>query len=129
VKLLLDTQAFILFTGDPGALPAKARAAVEDPENQLLLSLASPWEMQIKVGLGKLRLQKPPGELVRFEADRGAVTLLPISLAHIDELSHLPPLHRDPFDRMLIAQARCEGLTLVSGDASIRLYPVDWLWD
>lgn len=128
MKLLLDTHAFILLVGNPDSLPNKARIALEDPDNELLLSLASPWEMQIKVSLGKLQLKKSPRDLVQFEMNRGAITLLPISLAHVDELAHLPPIHRDPFDRMLIAQARCEGLKLVSGDGNIQLYPVDCLW-
>lgn len=129
VKLLLDTHAFILFTGDPDALPKKARMALEEPDNELLLSVVSPWELQIKVGLDKLRLQKSPRDLVQFEVDRGTVKLLPVSLAHVDELSRLPSIHRDPFDRMLIAQARSEGLALVSGDGHVRLYPVDCMWD
>lgn len=129
MKLLLDTHAFILFAGNPEGLTANTRAALADPANDLLLSLASPWEMQIKVGLGKLQLHKPPRELVQFEVDRGALALLPITLAHIDELSRLPSHHRDPFDRMIVAQARSEGLTLVSGDRNVRLYGVDCLWD
>lgn len=129
MKLLLDTHAFILFTSNPDALPDKSRSALVDSSNDLVLSVASPWEMQIKVGLGKLQLKKPPRELVQFEIDRGAIGLLPISLAHIDELSRLPSIHRDPFDRLLVAQARCEGLTLVSGDRVVRLYPAASLWD
>lgn len=115
--------------GDPGSLPDVARLALEDSANELLLSMASPWEMQIKAGLGKLQLAATPREMVQFEVDRRAITLLPISLTHIDELSRLPSIHRDPFDRILIAQARCEGLRLVSGDVRVHQYPVDCLWD
>lgn len=129
MRLLLDAHAFILFTGDADALPANARSAMEDPANELLLSVASPWEMQIKTDLGKLRLGKSPRDLVQFEVDRGSIALLPIALAHIDELSRPPSVHRDPVDRLIIAQARNEGLKLVSGDSNVRLYPVDWLWE
>ncbi len=129
MRLLLDTHAFIHFTTDPDALPAVARFALEDPSNELVLSIASPWEMQIKVGLGKLGLRRLPGELVQFELDRGALSLLPITLAHVNEVSRLPPHHRDPFDRILIAQAIHEGLTLVTADRQVRLYPVRCLWD
>ena len=129
MKLLLDTHAFILFLDEPDRLANRARAALEDPDNELLLSVASPWEMQIKVGLGKLALAKSPRDMVQFEVDRGAITLLPISLLHINELVRLPSIHRDPFDRILIAQARCEGMRLVSGDGWVRQYPVDCLWD
>lgn len=129
MRLLLDTQAFIFFADDPATLPTKARAALEDADNELLLSVASPWEMQIKTGLGKLRLAKSPVEMVQYELRRGAITLLPISLAHIDELSRLPSIHRDPFDRILVAQARIEATRIVSGDNEVRSYPVDCLWD
>lgn len=129
MRLLLDTHAFILFTGNPTALPAVTRAALEDPGNELLLSVASPWEMQINADLGKLPLRASPCELVQFEIDRGAISLLPIALAHVEDLSRLPSIHRDPFDRILIAQARCETLRLVSGDHQIHAYPVDCLWD
>lgn len=129
MRLLLDTHAFLQLSQNPGSLPQKTRDAAEGAGNQVYLSVASPWEMQIKVGLGKLKLGKSPREVVQFELDRGAITLLPISLAHIDELSRLPSIHRDPFDRILIAQARSEGMRLVSGDGPIRMYPVECLWD
>jgi len=129
VKLLLDTHTFIYFTTDPDALPARARTALADPSNDLLLSLASPWEMQIKINLGKLTLARPVGDLVQFELDRGSLSLLPITLAHIDALSRLPSHHRDPFDRILVAQSIHEGITIVTADRQLRLYPVSSLWD
>ena len=129
MKLLLDTHAFLRLSQTPDALPKKARNAVEDAGNEVYLSVASPWEIQIKVGLGKLKLARTPRDLVQFEIDRGAITLLPISLMHIDELSRLPSIHRDPFDRILIAQARSEGMRLVSGDGLVHLYPVECLWE
>jgi len=129
MRLLLDTHAFILFTSDPDGLPNNVRTALEDSANELLLSMASPWEMQIKSDLGKLRLGKSPRDLVEFEVHRGAIAILPITLMHIDELSRLPSVHRDPFDRLIIAQARCEQLRLVSGDTNVRLYPVDSFWE
>ena len=129
MRLLLDTHVFLQLCEDPGSLPQKAREATRGSGNEVYLSIASPWEMQIKVALRKLHLAAPPRDLVQFEIDRGAITLLPISLMHVDELSRLPSIHRDPFDRILIAQARCEGLRLVSGDSRIHQYPVDCLWD
>ena len=129
MKLLLDTHAFLQLCQEPASLPRKARDAAEGDGNEVYLSIASPWEMQIKVGLGNLHLAKSPRDLVQFEVDRGAITLLPISLLHINELLRLPSIHRDPFDRILIAQARCEGMRLVSGDGWVRQYPVDCLWD
>jgi PIN domain nuclease of toxin-antitoxin system len=129
MNLLLDTHTFIFYVDRPEALPSAARAAMEDPANALFLSLASPWEMQIKSNLGKLQLGKPPAQLVQAEVDRGSMRLLPITLAHIDGLSRLAMLHRDPFDRLLIAQALHDSLTIVSADANIARYPVPRLWD
>jgi PIN domain nuclease of toxin-antitoxin system len=129
LKLLLDTHAFIFLTSNPAALPSVARNAMEDPGNELFLSIASPWEMQIKSDLGKLHLHDSVLNLVEFEIDRGAIRLLPLELAHIDELSRLPPIHRDPFDRIIVAQTRCEGMQLISGDGRIRQYGVDVTWD
>ena len=129
MRLLLDTQAFVHLVRDPTALPDVARSAIEDPANDLLLSLASPWEIQVKVMLGKLTLGKPLRESIQTELDRGTFALLPITLIHIDALSRLPSHHRDPFDRILVAQAIHESLTLVSGDHQVRLYPIPCLWD
>ncbi|MCC6358874.1 MAG: type II toxin-antitoxin system VapC family toxin [Phycisphaerales bacterium] len=128
MKLLLDTQSFIYFVDRPDELPTLARAAIEDSDNLLFLSLVSLWEMQIKVSLGKLRLEKSVADLVRNELDRAAIQLLSISIEHIDVLSCLPSHHRDPFDRMLVAQAKHEGLTLVSGDQAIANYDALVLW-
>jgi PIN domain nuclease of toxin-antitoxin system len=129
MKLLLDTQAFILLIGRTESLPPAARAAVVDPDNTILLSVVTPLELQIKVNIGKLSFTKSVREIVQFELDRGALTFLPIMLGHIDELSRLPLHHRDPFDRLLVAQAIHEGLTLVTGDRQVRQYPVPSLWD
>jgi PIN domain nuclease of toxin-antitoxin system len=129
MKLLFDTHSFIFFVDRPDALPVPARAALEDTSNELFLSLVSPWEMQIKIALGKLQLSKPVVELVQAELDRAAIQLLPIALEHIDALSRLPSHHRDPFDRLLIAQAIHEGLTLVSSDQAIAKYAAPMLWE
>ena len=129
MKLLLDTHSFIFYVDRPDALPSAARAAIEDSSNELFLSLVSPWEMQIKSTLGKLQLSKPAAELVQAELDRAAIQLLPITLHHIDALSRLPNHHRDPFDRLLVAQAIHEGLTLVSSDQTIAKYDAPILWE
>ncbi|MBI2431434.1 MAG: type II toxin-antitoxin system VapC family toxin [Candidatus Hydrogenedentes bacterium] len=129
MKLLLDTHSFIFYVDRPDALPSAARAAMEDSSNELFLSLVSPWEMQIKSTLGKLQLGKPAAELVQAELDRAAIQLLPITLHHIDALSRLPNHHRDPFDRLLVAQAIYEGLTIVSSDQAIARYGAPVLWE
>jgi PIN domain nuclease of toxin-antitoxin system len=129
MKLLLDTHSFIFYVDRPDALPSTARAALEEGSNDLFLSLVSPWEMQIKLTLGKLQLNKPVAELVQAELDRAAIQLLPITLDHIEALSRLPNHHRDPFDCLLIAQAIHEGLILVSSDQSIAKYAAPVLWE
>lgn len=84
--------------------------------------------MQIKYSLGKLKLTDNPCSLVRFELEQGNLALINIELAHIEELSRLPSIHRDPFDRMLIAQAQSEKFTMVTADHRISLYPLEVLW-
>jgi PIN domain nuclease of toxin-antitoxin system len=129
MRLLLDTQTFFLLTHDTRAIPSRALDAITNAQNTRYLSIVSPWELQIKVGTGKMKLSRTVEQAVQFELDRGALTLLPITLAHVDELARLPSHHRDPFDRILVAQAMREGLTLVTGDQIIARYPVPCLWD
>ena len=128
MKLLVDTEAFIFWTTWPEKLPTKASDAIRSRENTVYLSLVSPWEMQIKFMLKKLDLRKPPVVLAHEEVNDGAFTLLPIAMAHVDVLTRLPSHHRDPFDRLLIAQAMHENLILVTGDEEIIRYPVPTLW-
>jgi PIN domain nuclease of toxin-antitoxin system len=126
--LLLDSNAFIYMANQPEALPPPAKAAIEDPNNIRFLSIASPLELQIKINLGKLAFASPLRTVVEFELRRGSLQLLPITLDHIEALSRLPNHHRDPFDRLLIAQAIHEGLTIVTADETIAAYPVAVLW-
>ena len=125
MRLLLDTHAFLWFlSGDP-SLSARARAAMEEPANDLLLSVASLWEIAIKVSLGKLTL---PGDYESFLAAQLAendIQLLGIGLAHMSRVVTLPFHHRDPFDRLLIAQAIAEQVPIVSQDRAFDAYPVN----
>lgn len=108
MKLLLDTHIFIWLATDPGKLPLQARAACQDLNNTLVLSVASVWEIQIKHQLGKLTLVTPLERIIADQQVVNAITLLPVELTHVLALHALPPLHRDPFDRILVAQARVE---------------------
>lgn len=129
MNLLFDTHAFLWWATDPGRLPEKVLALIQAPENRLLLSTASTWEAQIKIGLGKLTLKTPLHELVAREIRGNALEVLPIMLHHTWRLAELPSLHRDPFDRLLIAQALEEKMTLVSGDPLIQTYPgLEFAW-
>jgi PIN domain nuclease of toxin-antitoxin system len=112
----------------PDAAPSVARAAVEDWSDDLFVSLVSPLEMQIKATLDKLELSKSALEFVQAELDLAAIQLLTITLDHIAALSRLPNCHRDPFDRLLIAQAIYERLTLVTSDQVIAKYAIPILW-
>lgn len=128
MKYLLDTHTFLWLAIDDEKLSPIARAICEDSANELFLSLASVWEIQIKVGVGKLQLPVSLLELVAAQETQNRVQLLPIQLAHIVFLADLPNHHRDPFDRMLVAQALSEELTIITNDATLPSYPVRVAW-
>lgn len=127
MKLLLDSH--VLLWWDEDKLPDSIRTACLDEENSLFISAATVWELQIKESLGKLNLRTSVKTLVEEQLDLNGLNLLPVSLANIWALSKLPRHHGDPFDRMLVAQARCEGMSIVSADKIMREYPVEVLWE
>ncbi len=124
MRLLLDTHAFLWVVAAPDRLSPEAHGAVSDPDNDVLLSVVSPWEIAIKRARGRLRFGSVTEELLEDHAIR----LHGIDLRHTRELGRLPDHHQDPFDRMLVAQARMDDLTLVTRDASITGYEVATLW-
>jgi PIN domain nuclease of toxin-antitoxin system len=128
VKLLLDTHTFIWWDSEPAKLSATALALCSDPTNELLLSVTSLWEMQIKHTLGKLSLRLPLNAIVAHQQDTNGVVVLPILPTHIFALDGLPTPHKDPFDRLLVAQANSEGATLISADTIFAAYPVRIAW-
>lgn len=128
MKLLLDTHAFMWADGEPEKLSPAAMAACEDPANQLILSTASTWEMQIKMMLGKLALRKPLRPLIEDWVQQGNLLILPVQLEHILRLDDLASHHKDPFDRILIAQASVEGCSIVSHDRVFTQYSVPIIW-
>jgi PIN domain nuclease of toxin-antitoxin system len=121
VKLLLDTQILLWAAGQPERLSAAARRLLNDPRNELLFSAASLWEITIKNTLRREDFQVEPRVLRRGLLDNGYVEL-PITSEHAVSVDALPPLHKDPFDRLLLAQAFTEGVTLVTGDAQLGKY-------
>lgn len=128
MRLLLDTCTFLWWVADTPELSAKARKAVADPDNACYLSVASCWEMAIKVSLGKLQLA---GSIERFIPEQLAANdfrLLPIDFRHAVRVAALPFHHRDPFDRLLAAQAMEESLAIVSPDAAYASYGVKRIW-
>jgi PIN domain nuclease of toxin-antitoxin system len=127
-RLLLDTHAFIwLATGD-NRVRERTRDVVKDVRTELHLSVASVWELAIKSSLGKVKLQIPLVTLVDSQMDAMRASVLDVKRAHALLVEQLPFHHRDPFDRMLVAQAIHEGLAIVSGDPAFDLYPARRVW-
>ena len=128
MKLLLDTHTFIWWDSEPQRLSQQILNMCQDPENELLVSVASLWEMQIKLQLGKLELNKPLAELVSGQQEINKIDILDVKLEHILALAKLPPHHKDPFDRLLIAQTDIEEAILVSKDQIFTEYEVKLVW-
>lgn len=120
MKLVIDTHVLLWWLDDPALLSLAARSAIADPANEVLVSAAVVWEIVIKSGLGKLAI---PPDLDAVIVKSGFVHL-PMTAAHALAITQLPPIHRDPFDRMLVSQAIAEGAQLVSRDALVARYPV-----
>jgi len=128
VRLLLDSHAFLWLATADERLPPAVRELVEDARTHVHVSVATTWELTLKVLAGRLRLPAPPAEHFAEHIAEFGYQLLPIHQRHVDALAELPPVHDDPFDRMLVAQALVEDLDLVSGDERLHRYPVRTLW-
>lgn len=128
MRLLLDTQAFLWMVAGSERMPQGVRQQVRAPDATVWLSVASVWELAIKQGLGRISLPAPAAEFARSERERHGIESLTVDEAAVAHLLKLPPLHRDPFDRMLVCQVIEHDLTLVSADATLRRYPVKILW-
>lgn len=122
-RFLLDTHALLWSLAQPEHLHPDAQDALRDPRNQVFVSAATVWEMAIKAALGKLKTPDDLEDQLRLNR----FDVLPITFAHARTVEHLPLLHRDPFDRMLVAQATHEGLTLITRDARVQQYAVSWM--
>ena len=128
MRVLIDTRAFLWWVEGDRALPTRARNALANPGNECLFSLASVWELAIKIGLGKLRLALPVRRYVAEHLAANGLRLLDIGLAHVGRVEALAVHHRDPFDRLLIAQALEEKLPMVTADPVFRKYGVKRIW-
>lgn len=122
MKLLLDTQLLLWAAGQPERLSAPTRKLLNDPRNELLFSAASLWEIAIKSSLGREDFRVDPRLLRRGLLDNGYIELA-VTSEHAVSINGLPPLHKDPFDRLLLAQALTEGITLLTGDTRLARYP------
>jgi len=128
VKILLDTNAFLRWVEDDPALSAKARSTIANMNNEMLVSLVVPWELAIKSALGKIRLSQPAGQYVAQHVEENGFSLLGIELADVALVETLPLHHRDPFDRLLIAQAKNRKLSVVSSDPLFSTYHIKRIW-
>ena len=124
MRLLLDSHTLVWWRAGSARLSAAARDAIIDPANELLISIAALWELTIKISSGKLVLSADLETTVREEG----VLVLPVDFAHLARLGTLPRLHRDPFDRMMIAQALAEGIPVATVDRRFGAYGVQVVW-
>lgn len=128
MRLLLDTHVFLWFISGDSRLSSIAQQSIRDPANDVFLSVVSLWEAILKHGLGKLPLSQAPEIYLPLHRQRHNIASLPIDEPSVAQLAQLPNLHRDPFDRMLLCQARAYDLTLVTVDPVMRDYPVSLLF-
>ncbi len=125
MRALLDTHCWLWLQAAPERLGRDRIERFADPQTELFLSAASAWEIAIKAGLGKLSLPEPPQSYVPSRMESSGCRALSIEFDHVLGVASLPPLHRDPFDRVLVAQAQCERLVLVTADRQVAAYDVD----
>lgn len=128
LRILLDTHVLLWLTDDTSKLPAKVISLCEDENNSLFISIASFWELAIKMSTGKIALADNAIEQLQAWCADNAISILPIEMNHCIRLQTLPFHHRDPFDRLLIAQAECEKLSVISADEHFPAYGVDVIW-
>ena len=128
MRILLDTHAFLWWIANDQRLSQRSIEFISDGSNELLLSVASGWEIAIKVGLGRLDIPEPLDRFISEQLFRNHIGVLPVQLSHALQVHKLPQLHRDPFDRMLITQAQVESLSILSSDKRFADYDIEVLW-
>lgn len=128
MRLIIDTQVLIWWTNDVSNISPRVQDIIFDMDNELWLSLASIWEMQIKISLGKLDLSRPLPDIITTQSEENQIKILPIELSHIYTLEQLPLHHRDPFDRLIIAQSLAEKMPIASIDKAFDAYSIERIW-
>ncbi len=128
MKLLLDTCTFLWATGDPGRLPRRVADLILARDNEVYFSAASAWEIVIKHATGRLQLRDAADRFVREERETAGFATLPIDEESALHVARLPPLHRDPFDRILVSQAIVHGMTILTPDPLVTQYPARAMW-
>lgn len=128
MRYLLDTHSLLWFIGGDSQLSPRVRQLMEDADNELFISIASLWEMAIKLSLGKLNLAQPFGEMFPAQLDHNSIEVLDITIDHLKAVRDLPFYHRDPFDRLIIAQAQVEQLPIIGVDSIFDSYGAQREW-
>jgi len=128
MKYLLDTHAFLWWITDDDSLSNRAREIIRDGRNELFLSAASGWEIAIKAGIGRLDLQGEPEKLIPEQMLLNEIQGLPVQMSHALHVHALPEHHRDPFDRMLVAQCQLEEMPIITSDPQIAEYEIEVVW-
>lgn len=128
MNYLLDTHTFLWFINDDASLSSAAKALIENPENVIYLSAASIWEMAIKVSLGKLEMPSPFTDFIDRQLHENAITLLDLKTSHAGMIATLPFYHRDPFDRLIIAQSKNEDMPVIGNDTIFDSYGIERFW-
>lgn len=128
MRVLIDSHVFLWLGSDDERLPAQVRDLLADTRTRIVVSVATTWELTVKVMAGRLRLPREPELHFAEYLDDYASELLPIEQRHVEALPELPTIHADPFDRMLVAQALVEDIELVTGDETLQRYPIRTIW-
>jgi PIN domain nuclease of toxin-antitoxin system len=128
VRIIIDTQVLIWWTNDVSNISPRVQDIILNLDNELWLSLASIWEMQIKISLGKLDLPRALPDIITTQIEENQIKILPIELSHIYTIEQLPLHHRDPFDRLIIAQSLTEKMPIASVDKAFDVYSIERIW-
>jgi PIN domain nuclease of toxin-antitoxin system len=128
MRALLDTHVFLWWISDDARLSERCRAIISNGSNEILFSAVSAWEIVVKAGIGRLAVPDNLENYIPEQVSRNRFEVLPISITHALRVSRLPNHHKDPFDRMLVAQAQVEKVTILTGDAQIARYPIRVAW-
>lgn len=127
LRYLIDSQIFVWHLAQPSRIPADIEAILESPDSDLALSMASIWELSIKSASGRLPLPRPTARYIAERAAARDIEVLPITIAHLEAVESLPCHHRDPFDRLIVAQSIVEHLTIISADSAFAQYEASLL--
>jgi len=128
MRILLDTHVLLWMDAEPDKLSPAVKAAIMNPDNEIIVSAVSVWEIIIKQAIGKLTTRQPLRVVIEEQRRDNGIQVLPVSLKHVWVVESLPAGHKDPFDRLLIAQAIADDLTIATADAAFATYPVQILW-